>query len=106
MNQMSIFDAELSEKGKREGMAQAEDNSTWLEKARELARDWGAAAVDNKMTADDVMVLMEIKYGIDSLGPAAGSLFKTKEWEWTGEFIKSTRITNHSRLLRVWKLRA
>lgn len=71
-----------------------------LAKAREIAqmiaREYG------QVNADQVGQELA-RLGIPT-GPWMGSLFKGKEWEFTGQFVRSTRITNHGRLLRVWRL--
>lgn len=104
MEQKTIFDGSLSEQLKTSGMAKAEDNSSYyLNIAREAAKR--IALSRGTVTADDVGRYLKRFHGIDTLGPAAGSLFKTKDFVFTGEFRKSSRITNHSRLLRVWRLK-
>ena len=102
MNQVDMFNGPLSEKLKREGMERAEDNAkSALELARELAVSLG---IRNRfVNADDVGRLLKKAHGIDTLGPAAGSLFKGSLWVFSGSFVKSKRVTNHSRLLRVWE---
>lgn len=101
---MSIFDEKRGEKLKQQGMEQAADNARdYLHIAREVAQEIAKGRFDRCVTADDVGRVMKVDYGIDTLGPAAGSLFKTNNWKWTGEFRKSKRVTNHSRLLRVWQ---
>lgn len=102
---MNLFDHRTSEALKQEGMERAATARAGIllmarETARALARRHG------KVHMDDVSIVM-LDMGIDlaDLGPAAGSVFKSAEWEFTGEFVKSARITNHSRLLRVWRLR-
>lgn len=105
MNQIAlIFDAEDSRDRKRVGMARAATNrNVLLDKAREIARE--LARRDGETHSDAVsQELMQRGYP-DCLGPAAGSIFKTSEWVFTGRFVNSARITNHSRLLRVWALR-
>ena len=101
----SAFDAVESERRKHDGMAVAASaRLAMLHKAREIARDLAR----RHGTVHMDMVNMELeRRGIDPcrLGPGAGSLFKSLEWEFTGEFVKSARMTNHSRLLRVWRLR-
>ena len=105
MNQIAlIFDAEESRDRKRIGMTRAAVNrNVLLDKAREIARF--LAQRDGETNSDAVsQELMQRGYP-DCIGPAAGSIFKTSEWVFTGRFVNSTRITNHSRLLRVWALR-
>ena len=98
------FNAKESRDRKRIGMARAAVNrNVLLDKAREIARF--LAQRDGETNADAVsQELMQRGYP-DCIGPAAGSIFKTSEWIFTGRFVNSTRITNHSRLLRVWALR-
>ena len=101
---MTIFHSERGEQLRLDGMAQAADNSRDnLLLARKVAAQIAKGRFDRCVTADDVGRVMKADYKLDSLGPAAGSIFKTNQWEWTGEFRKSKRITNHSRMLRVWR---
>ena len=103
MTQSDLFDAAESRRRKKWGMAVAEDAAdTLLTRAREYAREcavrWG------EVNADDVSQWLE-QTGKPDLGPAAGALFRGREWVFTGRFVQSTRKTNHARLLRIWKLR-
>ena len=101
---MSFHDS-LGEQLRLDGMQQAAGNSKeQLDTARRVAVQIAKRRVDRTVTADDVGRVLKEVYGIDTLGPAAGSLFKTKDWEWTGQWRKSKRVTNHSRMLRVWRL--
>ena len=100
-----LFDAAESERLKELGKAKAEANAepSLLEQAREIAR-----GLDDSegITADDVMRgMVAAGHEIDCLGKAAGSLFKGKEWEWTGEMRRGTRVKQHAALLMVWKRR-
>lgn len=67
--------------------------------ARELCEQHGST------TADEVGKLLWERHHIQSLGPAAGSLFKGGQFETTGQMRKSSRKKNHARLLFVWKLK-
>lgn len=101
MTQSELFDGLRSERLKQDGMASASSKSEeLLGHARTFARRY--ATVHGQVTADDVGRYMKAEHGIETLGPAAGSIFKGKGWRFTGEYVKSKRITNHSRLLRVW----
>jgi hypothetical protein len=103
MTQSDLFDAAESRRRKAHGMAIAEDAAdSLLNKARGYARI--QAATWGEVHADHVSEWLE-STGLPDLGPAAGSLFRGKEWEFTGRFIQSTRKTNHARLLRIWRLR-
>ncbi len=104
MDDDDLFDAEESERLKRLGMeAAAGNNKAALDLGRRIARALGRKL--GKVTADDVGRILKSDYGIASLGPAAGSLFKDpfKCWKWTGDWRKSARKTNHSRMIRVWE---
>ena len=70
-----------------------------LEEARAVARAF--AMRNGVVNADDV----QAETGI-SLGPAAGSLFRGTEWQFTGQWVPSARVTNHGRMLRVWRLKS
>lgn len=111
-----MYDARESKRLKDAGMLKAAKNRKYLlEIARTIARRIALAGggvsttqpltgkMDLCVTADDVGAEMEAK-GYPDLGPAAGSIFKTKEWVWTGHRIRSNKISNHARELRVWRL--
>lgn len=72
--------------------------------ARRLARKISLERRDRTVTSDDVAkALQDAGYGERSLGNAAGSVFRGKDWEFTGRFVKSIRPHCHSNLLRVWR---
>lgn len=59
------------------------------------------------ITIDDVFASFEDGVGVLTpamLGNAAGSVFKGPEWEFVA-FVKSTRPSNHSRMVRSWRLK-
>jgi hypothetical protein len=98
-----LFDGVESDRLKEEGMKAAAENAiTPLELAREIAYE--LAMKHGTVNADMVGHELWIRHGIKTLGPAAGSLFKGDKWQWTGEYMKSERKKNHSRMLRVWRL--
>ena len=87
-----------------EGMQQAAGNTKeQLATARKVAVQIAQRRIDRTVTADDVGRVLQEVYALDSLGPAAGSIFRTKDWKFTGYWRKSKRVTNHSRMIRVWK---
>ena len=99
-----LFDAAASEQSKTVGMAVAADNKeSLLAYARRVAEQLPASRVG--ITADDVVSQM-VREGVDvhALGNAAGSLFRGKEWVWTGERRKSCREHAHANELKVWRL--
>lgn len=99
------FDPAAGEKAKEKGMrVSAEARKELLTKVRiGLTQLWEA---DNKgVTADDAQAwLIHHGYPASALGNAAGSLFKGSEWECVGR-KNSTRVSNHRREIRVWRLR-
>ncbi len=98
------FHSEHGEQLRLDGMGQAASNTKeYLTLARRCAATYAKGRIDRCATADDVGRVLKDDHGLDSLGPAAGSLFKTPDWEWSGRWKKSARITNHSRMLRVWR---
>jgi len=102
---LNLFDKKESEDRKKNGMlVAAKSKVRSLDLARGIAYE--ICLQKGSATADDVGRVLQHRYGIKSLGPAAGSLFKTREFIPTGEFRKSKRTTNHARLLHVWKLRS
>lgn len=99
-----LFDRKRSDRGKDSGMrSAAASRNEVLEKARDIAM--GIAMLgDGTCNADDVGKRLYELFDIKTMGPAAGSLFKTEDWEFTGVWVKSTRASNHSRMIRVWRL--
>ena len=100
----SLFDAARSEAAKEQGMASAAiARAELLDRSRVIART--IASMHGEVNMDMVSMEME-RIGLDpnALGPAAGNVFRGDEWVFAGRFVKSARITNHSRLLRVWRL--
>jgi len=101
---MKLYDQKRSEQLKLAGMELAADNVREpLELARTIAKELALTKPDRCLCMDEVGAVLETRYGIHSLGPASGSLFKSKEWSFTGRYVKSTKITNHSRIIRVWR---
>lgn len=101
----AVFEAQKSESRKEHGMAAAADGrADVLELARAIARELCRSR--GECTADDVGEVLFARHQIVTMGPAAGSLFKSSEFEPTGAFRKSARKKNHARLLYVWRLRS
>jgi hypothetical protein len=99
----TLFDAQESADRKESAIAKLENCDSFLTLARELAR--GYATHFGTVNADIVGKLMKSEYDIDSIGPAAGALFRGPEWEFTGQRVLSSRVSNHSREIKVWRLR-
>ena len=88
---------------KNEGIGKAarrRENILWA--AREIAR--GVARTHGTVTADDVQARM-ILMGYPPLGNTAGAIFRSSEYEFTGEWRQSARVSNHARMNRVWRLK-
>ena len=98
----TLFDAIESAALKEAALAKLESADV-LTMARTLARSH--ATRYGTVTADIVGKLMQSEYGIDSIGPAAGALFRGPEWEFTGQRVLSSRVSNHSREIKVWRLK-
>jgi hypothetical protein len=103
----SLFDPVESAQAKTEGMALAERNKQGvLILARQLACVIARSKESRECHADEVGKAMQEK-GINpnELGAAAGSIFKGDAWEFTGKRVRSERVSNHSRELKVWRLK-
>lgn len=103
----TLFDALESQKAKDEGMAKAARKRTvTLSLARNIAALIASGRPDRTCTADDVMQgLIDVGIQPEELGPAAGSIFRGKAWEFTGRWINSARVSNHAASIRVWRLK-
>lgn len=102
-----IFDLEEGERLRDAGIAQAAD-TIGRKFLLELAQDIATLYAQNygTVTYDHVYAEMVAKgYNPDLLGNAAGNVFRGKEWEFSGEWKQSTRVSNHARAIRVWRLR-
>jgi hypothetical protein len=98
----TLFDAIESAALKEQALAELESTDV-LTDARTLARLH--AKRYGTVTADIVGRLMKEVYDIDSIGPATGALFRGPEWEFTGQRVLSSRVSNHSREIKVWRLK-
>jgi hypothetical protein len=90
---------------KRQGMAAARDaKADAVGYARELAYDIARSRADRTchMALVNEALAAEGKPG---LGNAAGSVFATNVWEFTGQRVKDTRAHAHSNEIKVWRLR-
>jgi hypothetical protein len=98
----NLFSALESAALKEQALAKL-DSADVLTLARRVAREW--ATTYSTVNADQVGSMMKLHYGIDSIGPAAGALFRGPEWEFTGQRVLSSRVSNHSREIKVWRLK-
>ena len=101
------FDLAEGERLRDAGVQQAADmmgRRFQLEKAREVAAHH--AHSHGEVTYDNVYLEMQVLgYRPELLGKAAAAVFSGPEWEPTGEWRRSGRVTNHARAIRVWRLR-
>ena len=101
-----LFDLVEGEKEKARGMSAASwSRSDLLAEAQTIACELAMAREMREVHADNVYREMK-RRGIpfEGLGPAAGSIFKGRDWVFTGKRIKSARISNHARDIKVWRL--
>ena len=103
-NVTDLFDWLESDRRKEEGMEIAAHNrGELLEIARQIAVDIALSHPCRECHADAVGREMRDRGYPTELGPAAGSIFKGGDWEFTGRRKKSARVTNHSRELKIWR---
>jgi len=100
-DQFNLFEGE---RRKEEGISRAVDKrADDLKIAQAIARKIAMQHPDRECHADLVQwELMDL--GIN-LGNAAGSIFRGTDWEFTGRWVKSIRVTNHASVRRVWRLK-
>lgn len=80
----------------------ADNNSTALSVARKLAIKVASSRADRECTIDDVQRIL-IPTDI-RLGMAAGSVFKGRQWVFTGRYAQTERKTSHARQVKIWRL--
>ena len=100
-----LFDLLEANQLKETGMTNAMNGSKHLllDRARHVAKQIAMLRDSRTVSADDVFKALAEEGITESLGNAAGSLFRGSEWEFTGERIKSRRISNHAREIKVWR---
>jgi|TARA_Y100000310_G_C20589548_1_gene767229 hypothetical protein len=100
------FDFAASNAAKKEGMELAANaNPDLLTVARQVAKALALTGPNRRVSSDDVFLQMK-RMGLPyNIGPVAGSLFKGPEWRFTGDRVRSKRISNHARELKVWELK-
>lgn len=100
----TLFDAQESAELKEAALAKL-DSADVLTLARQIAHELARDSDTLTTNADIVGMEMKERYDIDSIGPAAGALFRGSEWEFTGQRVLSSRKANHAREIKVWRLR-
>ena len=99
-----LFDVLEARHQKRVGMAAAADaKPDLLEIARQAAEF--CAKTHWIVCSDDVARRMaDLGFSYDDLGNARGSIFRSKKWIFTGEYVQSKRPASHAREIKVWRL--
>jgi hypothetical protein len=104
LQQSTIFDAIATNSAKERGISVASEGKQHeLRFAQDVAREIGRR--QGRVTADDVIrELIEVHgWQEGQLGNAAGGIFRGSSWTFTGETVKSQRVSSHGRLIRVWR---
>ncbi len=101
--ELTLFDYAETQRHAEAGIAiAAENNATVLHQVKEIARELGRKQIF--VNADDVQREMaKRKIRSETLGNAAGSVFKGREWRFAGRYVASERIASHGRMIRVWQ---
>tara|TARA_R100000988_G_C4004954_1_gene171841 strand:+ start:1901 stop:2242 length:342 start_codon:yes stop_codon:yes gene_type:complete len=105
--QPNIFDFIEAKHLKEKGMATAANSRNELLKvARDCAIWYAKHQGFGICTADDVAKVMTDRgYTYSDLGNAAGSIFKANDWNFTGSYVKSKKVSAHARDIKVWRLK-
>lgn len=106
MSGLPLFDYAASVAAKEAGMHQAAANkASLLAVARQVAIE--VAQRKGTVNMDDVQFELHRRgISIRALGNAAGSVFTDKtRWQFTGEYVKSSRVHAHGNLIRCWRLK-
>ncbi len=105
--QMNMFDLRQAKKARDRGMSIAKiKRKAVVNLARKIAIEI-ARNGDGTCDAGKLAKYIWKEHKIDLpklLGNATGSLFKTKEWEPTGEWVPHERKRSHARYIRVWRI--
>jgi hypothetical protein len=106
-HEQRTFDFAQGERGRRLGLkVSAEKRAEVLAIARRIAVQVARGRADRTATADDVQrELLKMGWCSEDLGNAAGSIFLGWQWEQTGEWAKSERVSNHRHANRKWRLK-
>ena len=103
--QAELFDFAEAKRRKEDGMrVAANHNEDGLLIARNIAVQIALKHPNQECDADKVMQELWDRYGISSIGNAAGSIFREAHWEFTGRMVQTTKKTNHGRRVMIWRL--
>ena len=100
MKQTTIFDIQEAREKRDQGLRQVStNNERFLVVARDTAKN--IAEWNGTVTMDQVRKWCPL----EPLHPNAwGSVFRGKEWEFTGEYVQSKAVSRRGGMQRVWKL--
>lgn len=101
-----IFELDLGLALKEMGLERAsEARSDALALGRAYCKKAALSRPERLSDADDAALGFQLA-GLppDLLGPAAGNLFRTGDWEPTDRFVPSARVSRRGGLNRVWRL--
>ena len=106
MLETDLFDLKLGSALRDEGSERAATvRADLLALGRKFCRDAALRRPDRTATADDASRgFLTHNLPADSLGNGAGALFRGKDWEFTGQWKASARVSNHGHQNRVWRL--
>jgi hypothetical protein len=104
MTQPTLFDLNEGNRLRVTGSILARDSRSELFAiarglAVNLAREHGTVSYD-----DVYREMVASGMSPELMGNAAGSLFRGNEFQFTGQWKRSERISNHARVIRVWRL--
>lgn len=101
------FDSQLSQAAKDEGISTAAwSRRELLWQVKEAVKQIALSRPSRTACADDGQEWLVSKgYQPSDLGNAAGSMFAGREWEFTGQWVKSKRVSSHKNDLRLWRLK-
>ena len=103
--QAELFNIEEARQRRDRGMAiAANHNEDGLLIARGVALEIANSDPNQECDSDRVMKVLWDRYGISSIGNAAGSIFREAHWEFTGRMVQTTKKTNHGRRVMIWRL--
>jgi|GEM_PF-1558144 len=104
-SQKKLFDIHQGRQEGQDGMDRAAEHyKTRRDHAVAIAHRLAPHFPHREITIDDVQRVLFQERG-QFLGNEGGSLFRSPEWEFTGKWRPSERITNHARYIRVWRLK-
>lgn len=100
---MTLFDLVEAQRRRDEGIDRASAaRGCLLAQAQVIALE--LTLFGQEVTSDDVAAEMQRRgLAYESLGNAAGGVFRSPLLEWTGAMRQSSRVSTHARLIRVWR---